>query len=1064
MKTLVLSKGTVGFDRMYPERNLSLAARAAFDDLTRLTTCLTQAPIALLCLVDAKGQWLQSQVGLEPEATDSYLTLCAEIIAQLDNRADPVSIVEDTLVDPRFNICTRVTSLQLVRFCAMAPLVTHQGLLVGLLLAIDRIPRQLTAQQQEALGALSRQASTQIELHQKVRDLEESASQYPPMAEIQPASYQHSDIQLALDRASIVAITDYQGKINYVNDNFCKISNYSREEVYGKTHHLINSDYHSPDFFKQLWTTISRGKVWRGDIKDKAKDGSFYWVDTTIVPILDREGKPYEYISICKDITEQKQAEEDQERFFKLSPDLMCVLGFDGYFKRVNPTFEKTLSYSAAELLSKPLISFVHPEDRATTLAELEKLAQKSPTVRFENRYRCKDGSYKWLSWNSLGLVEEGIAHAIARDITASKETKATLLERSRLSTLEADVGEALVGQNGTLSESLKRCMEAMVHHLHAIGAGIWTVDAGGAEKPNGVSLHLQACVGQLSPAELFPECILPNKSLIATVAQTRQPLNHPLSTFSEGTELKTFLGCYPLIVDSQLVGVIALHSHRPFSLVVQGVLGWVANAIAVAIDRVWAREELLSRREALLFQLASQIRNSLELDTILDAAVNEIRSLLGVDGCHFLWCGLESDSPSINVTHEALRSDLPSLLAEYPQSELAPLAKVLGNLQPLQIDDVSKASDMESEMRSLLKNWGITSGLILPLKTQTGQVGAIVCSHSHEPRQWNNHEVELLQAVVNQLAIAIEHAELFAKTRADAIAAQNQARQLEETLNELRQTEARLIQTEKMSTIGQMVAGIAHEINNPVNFITGNLTHATNYIQDLLELINSYQAHYLNPVPAIQTLSEDIELPFLIEDLPKILSSMKMGAERIHEIVVSLRNFSRQDQAEMKPANLHEGLESTLLILRNRTKACGNHPGITLIKEYDNLPLVECYAGQLNQVFMNIISNAIDALTDTEGEPNPNPTIWIRTEVLENNQVAIRIRDNGPGMTQSVVERLFDPFFTTKPIGKGTGLGLSISHQIIVEKHGGSLECISEPGRGTEFWIQIASGQSSVD
>jgi signal transduction histidine kinase len=326
---------------------------------------------------------------------------------------------------------------------------------------------------------------------------------------------------------------------------------------------------------------------------------------------------------------------------------------------------------------------------------------------------------------------------------------------------------------------------------------------------------------------------------------------------------------------------------------------------------------------------------------------------------------------------------------------------------------------------------------------------------------------------VVDQLAIAIEQAELFAKTRATALAAQTQARHLELALQELQQTEARLIQTEKLSSLGQMVAGIAHEINNPVCFITGNLLHATNYLQDLLGLIELYQQHYSNPVESIQDYIEEIDVEFLLEDFPKILSSMQMGADRIHEIVLSLRNFSRLDDVEMTPINIHEGLDSTLLILHNRLKPSGHNPGITVIKEYGNLPLVQCYAGQLNQVFMNIISNAIDAL---ENQPAPR-SITICTEVLNtkvnseelseesllqtldavtSGEVVIRIRDNGTGVPPNVIEHLFDPFFTTKPVGKGTGLGLSISYQIVVEKHGGLLKCFSEPGQGAEFWIQL--------
>ena len=870
------------------------------------------------------------------------------------------------------------------------------------------------------------------------------------------ANWSLATVEAVLESGSIMAISDQQGKIYYVHDRLCEISRYSREELYGITHRLLKSGCHPPDFFKQMWATITIGKVWRGDIKNRAQDGSLYRVDTTIVPILNAEGQPYEYVSIGKEIAEPREVEQHQDRFFSLGPDLMCVIGLDGYFKCVNPAFEKTLLYSAAELLSKPFLDFVHPEDQGATLAQWQKLISHQPIPNFENRYCCQDGSYRWLSWNCLFLVEEGVVYAIARDITKTKQTRSTLLERSRLSTLEADIGAVLVGQDGSLRERLKGCTEAMVQHLHALGAGIWTIDPTADSTPELLSLDLQACAGQLIPTELFPEHISPNQGLIGAIAQIRQQISSPLSV-SNGSTTQTFFSGYPLIVDSRLVGVIALHSRQPFSKVVNGVLSWVANAIAVAIDRVWAREELLSRREALLFQLASQIRNSLELDTILDTAVTEIRSLLGVDGCHFLWYINDLEPASLNVTHEAREPNLPSLLGECPLPQFTPLAEIIGNLQPLRIADLATATNLDPETRSLLGNYGITSGLVLPLKTQTGQLGAIFCSHCGGARYWSDWEVKLLQAVVDQLAIAIEHAELFANTRAAALAAQTQAHQLEQTLNELRQTQALLIQTEKMSTIGQMVAGIAHEINNPVNFITGNLSHATNYIEDLIELIDLYQEHYSNPVAEIQQYIEDIELPFLIEDLPKMLDSMHMGADRIQEIVVSLRNFSRQDQAEMRSVNIHEGIDSTLLILRNRMKPYGNRPGITVNKDYGKLPLIECYAGQLNQVFMNIISNAIDAIeTQQERQLNREPTIWIQTEVLEDKQVLIRIRDNGPGMTPTVVEHLFEAFFTTKPVGKGTGLGLSISHQIIVEKHGGSLSCTSELGQGTEFQIKI--------
>ncbi|RCJ40221.1 PAS domain-containing sensor histidine kinase [Nostoc minutum NIES-26] len=290
----------------------------------------------------------------------------------------------------------------------------------------------------------------------------------------------------------------------------------------------------------------------------------------------------------------------------------------------------------------------------------------------------------------------------------------------------------------------------------------------------------------------------------------------------------------------------------------------------------------------------------------------------------------------------------------------------------------------------------------------------------------------------------------------------QQQAEDLENTLIELQRTQTQLIQSEKMSSLGNMVAGVAHEINNPINFIHGNLIPASEYAQDLLKLVELYQLHFPYPPAEIQAVIAAIELDFLKEDLIKLLKSMRVGTQRIREIVLSLRNFSRLDEAEFKQVDIHEGLDSTLMILHNRIKAKPNHPEISVIKEYNKLPLIECYPGQLNQVFMNLLSNAIDALEESiaTSKITENPTINIRTEVINSNRIAIRILDNGMGIPKEIFSKLFDPFFTTKDVGKGTGLGLSISYQIVVDKHGGKLACNSTPGQGAEFIIEIPINQ----
>ena len=275
-------------------------------------------------------------------------------------------------------------------------------------------------------------------------------------------------------------------------------------------------------------------------------------------------------------------------------------------------------------------------------------------------------------------------------------------------------------------------------------------------------------------------------------------------------------------------------------------------------------------------------------------------------------------------------------------------------------------------------------------------------------------------------------------------------SQELEKALEELQAMQSRLLMAERMSSLGVLVAGVAHEINNPVSFIYGNVEHTEQYIEDLFTLLSVYQRCYPDPFPAVQSCREEIELEFLLEDLPKAMQSMRLGAERIRQIVLSLRTFSRMNEAEYKSVNLHEGLDSTLIILAHRLRQKDERPAIRVIKNYGDLPPVGCYAGQINQVFMNILVNAIDALDEAQAE---NAEITISTTCRE-DQAIITIADNGPGIDKTTQEKIFDPFFTTKPVGKGTGMGMAISYQIVVDKHHGQLLFESSREKGTEFTI----------
>jgi len=455
------------------------------------------------------------------------------------------------------------------------------------------------------------------------------------------------------------------------------------------------------------------------------------------------------------------------------------------------------------------------------------------------------------------------------------------------------------------------------------------------------------------------------------------------------------------------------------------------------------------------LMKAAQAISGEIELDKLLATLIQIAIANAGASkGCLILhqnsqWLVVaEADS------QQTQRLDIP--LEKYYKLPHSVIYSVLRSQQVAVFDNLSNSVEFAGD--KYIINYQPKSVLSTPISHQGKLIGILYLENNLTIGAFTRERLQVIQLLTSQAAISLENAQLYhqleQKVSERTQELTQKATQLESTLEKLYTTQAQLIQVEKMSSLGQLVAGIAHEINNPINFIYANLLPANEYVTSLIELNNLYQKNYPQPTSEIVEKIAEMELDFLVDDLQNLLKSMEVGADRIRQIVLSLRNFSRLDEAELKSVDIHEGIDSTLLILQHRFQNNSHKQGISIVKEYSKLPLVTCYPSALNQVFMNILINAIDAFKELD--INHQPTITIRTQIQQQKYVSIHIIDNGMGMNETVQNKMFEPFFTTKPVGSGTGLGLSISYSIVVEQHGGQLNCISAPGKGTEFVIEI--------
>ncbi len=881
----------------------------------------------------------------------------------------------------------------------------------------------------------------------------------PDTLNSQPQASQSSLAGILTVAQDAVISVDHDQRIQLFNSGAEKILGYSAAEILTQPLEVLLPQQ-VQDFSQS--GEVPREIFSRDPLVARRQDGTEFWAEASISQL--EAGGQKICTAILRDITDRMTAEAElqlahQQLRFHLENTPLAVIEWNQNFRVQywSPQAQKLFGWQGDEVLGKHPgeWNFIHSEDITRVNRVMSALMDGTqPRNTLQNRNYTKEGIVMYCDWyNSVLRDESGKLISIlslAQDVTATKQAQDGLQASQQMLQLVMDnipqrifwKDQNLVYQGGNRK------------FLEDIGLN-----------------SMQELIGKTD--EDLPwtlEEIQYDRQLDQAAMESDRPLYRVIGTRrnAEGMQIWIESNKIPL--------------HDPDGKVI-GILGNYEDITerkrTLALQKSEARFRKLAQREELLNRLAHQIRNSLELDEILATTVEQVRNLLQIDRCCFIWFCTGNDGvctpspvtqawgevscPYWNIVHESKEASLPSFIGKYAAEDVGFWAWQYLQRQIVQIDDFFGVSEIP--VWDFLSHFGFASFLSLPIPIPSGGVGVLICGHHRETRAWLESEVELLQSVSDQVAIAIQQAQLYTQATQAAAHAQAQTQKLEATLQQLQQTQTQLIQTEKMSSLGQMVAGVAHEINNPVTFVYSNVMLAMEYTQELLKLIGLYQQHDSNPAEEVVEQIEAIDLEFLKQDLPKLLNSMKMGADRIHQIVLSLRNFSRLDEAEFKGVDLHQGLDSTLLILHNRLKAQSGQPEIQIVKEYSHLPQVECYASQINQVFLNILANAIDALrpnnSSTRSQKAEKPIIWIRTQVIGLDRVAIRIIDNGWGIPPEIHQKLFDPFFTTKPVGQGTGLGLSISYQIIVEKHHGRLECFSQPGKGTEFWIEIPIQQS---
>nr|WP_228056490.1 PAS domain S-box protein [Microcoleus sp. LEGE 07076] len=828
-----------------------------------------------------------------------------------------------------------------------------------------------------------------------------------------------------------IFMLDTKGYVASWNSGAKRILGYKASEIVGKN----SESFYTPEDIKtgkpqqKLITATAAGRYesegWRF-----CKDGSRFWAKVIVTPLRDESGELQGFSQIMQDITKQKRAaeekmqliaslQESEKKFrslYESTTDAVMLLDEEGFLD-CNPATLKLFGCSTElEFCGKHPSAFSPPlqptgEDSTSLSQELISTAIQTGNCRFDWLHCRLDGSEfpAEVLLTSMDIGGKMGLQAVVRDITYRVRAQETLKQanevlecrvKERTSQLEAAIKQLRLSEE-KFSKAFRSSPDPMTITTFAEGSFIEVNDSFLSVTGYSLEETISHTVGELNI------WVKPEERV-----NFRKRLQEKYVVRNQECEFRVKSGSV----------VVCLLSAELIDL--DGKLCMLAVMTDIT-DRKRAEEALRESQRALATLMSNLPGMAYRFRNDADRSMEFVS-----EGCY-------------------------QLAGYYPEEFIG--------TREISLSELTHPDDRElfcnavevalQENRPYQLNYRIT------------------CKNGELKWVWeqglgvysDSGELIALEGLITDISEQKRSEEALLHSQTELT---QQKLQLEHTLHELQQTQAVLIHTEKMSTLGQMVAGVAHEINNPVNSVCGNLVHVGHYTEDLLNLIDMYQQHCPQPPEPIEDKIEEIELEFLLEDLPKAMSSMQIGADRIREIVRSLRTFSRKDDSQMSKVNLHEGIEGTLLILQSRLKARGSYPEIAVIKDYGNLPLVECYSGKINQVFMNLIGNAIDAIEEYNAERSVaevkanRSKIKIRTEVQNSNAV-IRISDNGPGMPEEVSQQLFEAFFTTKPADKGTGLGLSISYKV-VQEHGGTLSCVSAPGQGAEFIIEMPIEQNS--